>query len=86
MAGQQYTNATRENDGSVSNLSIIISNSSGKIIAKLYDWNIYKKISVAGQKLSQGQKIKSSTPIVARLQNLADEIVTDMVEERGGTD
>ena len=86
MAGQQYTDATRENDGSVSNLSIIISNSSGKIIAKLYDWNIYKKISVAGQKLSQGQKIKSSTPIVARLQNLADEIVTDMVEKRGGTD
>lgn len=86
LAGQQYTNAKRENDGSVSDLSIIISNSSGKIIAKLYDWNIYKKISVAGQKLSQGQKIKSSTPIVARLQNLADEIVTDMVEERGGTD
>ena len=51
LAGQQYTDATRENDDSVSNLSIIISNSSGKIIAKLYDWNIYKKISVAGQKL-----------------------------------
>ena len=84
LAGQQYTDATRENNGVVSALSIIISNSSGNIVAKLYDWNVYKRISYAGQQLSQGQK--TAALIVTRLQNMANILAEELIEEKGGKD
>lgn len=81
LAGQQYTDATREINGAVSTLSIIISSSSGSVIAKLYNWNVYKNISSAGQNLSQ-----NSNSILDRLSNLAEVAATDMDREIKGID
>ena len=83
LTGNQYTDAKLEKDGSVSSLSITISNSSGKIITKFFDWNVYKNISFAGQKLSQTKgNIDTKGTIVDELNS----ITSQLVQEKKGND
>lgn len=85
LAGKQYIDAEREIDGLVTNLSIVISNSTGNIITKMYDWNVYKNISVTGIQLSKGQNSKTSkTALETKMQNMAEEIASDLVEANAG--
>lgn len=78
LAGKQYTDASREDGGSVSSISIIISNSNGKVSATMYDWSVYKSISFAGQKLSKASK----TSITDELEDMATKLVQDLLQER----
>lgn len=80
LAGKQYTDASREDGGSVSSISIIISNSNGKVSATMYDWSVYKSISFAGQKLSKASK----TSITDELEDMATKLVQDLLQERSG--
>ena len=77
LAGKQYTDAKIDNDGSVVSLSISLSaNSSGNITATMYDWNTYRFISFAGQKLAnRGEKLSIGTK-----NSIADEL-TDMAND-----
>ena len=86
LAGKQYTDAKRENNTSVSSLSIFISaNSKGYVTATMYDWTIYRVISYAGQKLAQGnqgsgQNAKSTAQknsIVGELEDMANKLVQE---------
>lgn len=86
LAGKQYTDADRDSEGAVLSMSIIISNSTGSVTAKMYDWNVYKNISVAGRQTSQGQKSKTAkTAIGAKLEVMAEELADDLIEENGGS-
>lgn len=75
LAGKQYTDAEFEKDGSVSSLSIFISNSKGNVTATMYEWNIYKSVSFVGQKLSKAKKIS----ITDELQDMANKLVDETV-------
>ncbi len=89
LAGKQYTDAKVEKNGTVSSLSISISNSNGNVTATMYDWERYKDISYVGQKLSQEQnKVKVQTPsqisntvtirkgsIIEELEDMANKLV-----------
>ena len=86
LAGKQYTDAVRESDGSVSSLSIIIqTNSSGKVAAQMYDWNVYSRISFAGQKLakSKNSKTRKMSIVAQQLEQVADDMANTLVQEKG---
>ncbi|WP_296328842.1 CsgG/HfaB family protein [uncultured Treponema sp.] len=87
LAGKQYTDAVRESDGSVSSLSIIIqTNSSGKVAVQMYDWNVYSRISFAGQKLakSKNSKTRKMSIVAQQLEQVADDMANTLVQEKGG--
>lgn len=82
FVGNQYTDAERANDGTIANMSISISSSNSSVIAKLYDWTVYKSVSYTGQQLSRGQKIKvSKSSFVGRFESMAEIIVGNLLQE-----
>lgn len=72
LSGKKYTDAVLAKDGSVSSISIIIStNSEGYVTAVMYDWDVYKSISSAGQKLAKVSKAS----IADELEEIANKLV-----------
>lgn len=81
LVGKQYTDAKFDKEGSVTSLSINIStNSAGNVTATMYDWNIYRIISYAGQKLvNRGQEISKNVQktIVDELESMAMQLIQE---------
>lgn len=73
LVGKQYMDAKIEDGGTVSYLSIMISNSAGNISTIMYDWNVYKKISYVGQKLAKKQQKTIAESLVPLANNLIPE-------------
>jgi len=82
MYGEQYMDVKFEKDGSVASLSIIISKSSGKVSAVMYDWDTYKNISYVGQQLKKTANTTSSgseKSIIDELSGIANNLVQEKV-------
>lgn len=73
LVGKQYMDAKIEDGGTVSYLSIMISNSAGNISTIMYDWDVYKKISYVGQKLAKKQQKTIAESLVPLANNLIPE-------------
>lgn len=82
MYGEQYMDVKFEKGGSVASLSIIISKSSGKVSAVMYDWDTYKNISYVGQQLKKTANttsIGSEKSIIDELSGIANNLVQEKV-------
>ena len=84
--GEKYTDAIRNEDGSIASLSIIITTVKDDVRVTMYDWDVYKEISFEGQKLAQGVgKIKTSLSITDELQEMANKFVQDLTQGKAST-
>ena len=82
-SGKQYTDAIFEADGSISSLSITIAaNSEGNTITNMYDWNVYKSISVAVQKTA---KKTEPAPVKKSIIDELEDMAGKLVQEKAGT-
>jgi len=82
MYREQYMDVKFEKGGSVASLSIIISKSSGKVSAVMYDWDTYKNISYVGQQLKKTANTTSSgseKSIIDELSGIANNLVQEKV-------
>lgn len=82
MYREQYMDVKFEKGGSVASLSIIISKSSGKVSAVMYDWDTYKNISYVGQQLKKTANttsIGSEKSIIDELSGIANNLVQEKV-------
>lgn len=77
LVGKQYMDAEIDKQGVVTKLSIVLSSNNYNISVTMFDWEIYKNISLVGQKLTKGSKKTSSNAITDELMPLANKLIQE---------
>ena len=79
LLGEQYLDAKVGPNGSISYFSINISKVGNYVCTMMYDWSVYKDVSVLGQSLSSSSGTSSSS-IVDELADLADKLLQEKAD------